>query len=169
MSESSHPVVVMQQAVAPMVVRNERAFAVAFGQLRRTSVVRQGFAGPQGIPGPAGAAATINAIAASNMTYPTVVAIVNGVAHPADPTNTADMVSQLAVTTQAAVAGANVVCAAQTSITETAWNWAPGRIYLSTAGGGLTQSPGATGAILEVGRAVTPTTIDFDIQTAILR
>lgn len=167
----AYPIVVVQSATPPMVVRSDRAYAVAVGDAIGSTVVRMGFAGAQGIPGPMGppgVAVTITAQAAVNLTYPEVVAIVNGVAHPADPTNTTDMTSQLAITTQAALAGQNVVCATQLSLTESAWAWTPGRVYLG-APGALTQTPGATGAILEVGRAVSATTVEFDIQTAILR
>lgn len=112
---------------------------------------------------------SVTATASVALTYPQIVAIVGGIAHPADPTNATDMASCLMVTTQAAASGASVVCATSTVMTEPAWSWAPGRIYLSAASGGLTQTLPISGAILEVGRAVSPTTIEFDVQQAILR
>lgn len=138
----------------------------------RETVVRAGSAmgvqGPQGQQGPAGGA-TFEVTAGTNLTYPVIVAIVDGVAHVADPVSATDMTSQLAVTTQAAAAGATITVATQYEISEGAWNWTPGRVYLALSGGGLTQAPAATGAILEVGRAVDATTIQFGIQPAILR
>lgn len=138
----------------------------------RDTVVRAGSAmgvqGPQGQQGPAGGA-TFEVIAGSNLTYPVIVAIVDGMAHIADPTSVADMTSQLAVTTQAAASGALITVATQYEISEGAWSWTPGRVYLALAGGGLTQTVADTGAILEVGRAVDATTIQFGIQPAILR
>lgn len=160
--------------IAATVVRTLGATLTQKQVLQTASTGPQGIAGPQGpqgaqgVPGPASGTATITATAGSNLTYPCVVAIVDGVAHYADPANTADMTASLAITTQAALAGASVVCATELSITEPAWSWTPGRIYLSTTPGQLTQSPSASAATLEVGRAINPTTIVFDIQPAIL-
>lgn len=153
----------------PTVVRNEPGRHVLTPVPEAPVRVHVGLAGPQGIPGPASGPATFTATAATNLTYPCVVAVVNGQAHYADPTSTDDMTSQLAITTQAALAGSPVVCASALTLTEPAWNWTPGRIYLSSAPGQLTQSVGDTGAVLEVGRATSPTTVDFAIQTAVLR
>lgn len=176
--KKSQPVVVqgaaaMSQRVntlqrEPVVIRQDRSLVVANASPRTAALVRQGFAGPQGIPGPASGPATITATAATNLTYPCVVAIVDGVAHYADPASTADMTAQLAITTQAAFAGAQVVCATELTLTEMAWNWSPGRIYLSDTPGQLSQTPAAA-AVLEVARATTPTTLEFDIHPALLR
>jgi hypothetical protein len=139
---------------------------------QRDTVVRTGSAmgvqGQRGAQGPAGSA-TFEVIAGDDMTYPIIVAVVDGVAHIADPASVTDMTSQLAVTTQAAAAFAPITVATQYEISEGAWNWSQGRVYLALTGGGLTQTPADTGAILEVGRAVNATTIQFGIQPAILR
>jgi len=129
----------------------------------------QGDQGPQGPQGLPGGNNYFNAVALTDLNYPAVVAVDNGVAHYADPTNNADMVSLLAVTTQAAAASAQIILASVWAHTEPMWNWVPGRIYLALTGGGLTQNPGDAGAILEVGRALSPTTVEFSIQPAILR
>lgn len=151
----------------PQVVVRDATTPVQVDQ--RDTVVRAGSAmGVQGRPGPAGGA-TFEVIAGANLTYPVIVAIVDGVAHVADPASVADMTSQLAVTTQAAAAGAPITVATQYEISEGAWSWTPGRVFLAPSGGGLTQTLGTTGAILEVGRAVDATTIQFGIQPAILR
>lgn len=134
----------------------------------RDTVVRAGSAmgvqGPQGAPGDS----TFTATAATDLTWPCVVAVVDGVAHYADPASHADMTSQLAVTTHAAAAGQPVVCATRFTHTETAWAWPSGRVYLADTPGQLAAAPAAA-AVLEVARVVTPTTLDFDIQTALLR
>ena len=155
--DNGRPQTVVRDAVTPVQVD------------KRDTVVRAGSAmGVQGRPGTAGNV-TFDVIAGSDLTYPVIVAIVDDVAHVADPASVADMTSQLAVTTQAAAAGTPIAVATQYKITEGAWNWAQGRVYLALTGGGLTQAPAATGAILEVGRAIDATTIQFDIQSAILR
>lgn len=125
--------------------------------------------GPQGIPGPAGGDPAYSVVAGVDMTYPVVVAVNGGVANPADPTSASDMTSDLALTTQASVLGGAVTVNAIWQHTEPLWNWLPGRVYLALTGGQLTQTLAATGAVLEVGRAISPTTIAFDIQPAILR
>lgn len=172
MSEQGTTLVVRVAAQPVVTFHRDARPIIATQATNRAQMVRVGFAGAQGIPGPMGPTGTstpITAIAATALTYPCIVAIVNGVAHYADPTSPTDMSSQLAVTSQAAAAGAAVACATQLTITEPAWAWQPGRIYLALEPGQLTQSLGATGAVLEVGRAVSPTTIEFNIQTAILR
>lgn len=127
-------------------------------------------AGFQGVPGQPGAGITpITATAASALTWPTVVAVVNGLAHSADPTSSSDMSALLAITTGAAAAGASVQVQTQFVHSESMWNWSPGRVYLALTGGALTQNPDPSGAVLEVGRAINPTTIEFGIVPAILR
>lgn len=133
----------------------------------KSQVVEALTVGPQGPPGASDVTFTVTA--GTTLSYPIVVAIDNGLAHPADPTNTSDMTSQLAITTQAASVGTPVLVATSISMTEPLWSWSPGRVYLALSGGQITQTPPSTGALLEVGRAVSATTIEFNIQTAILR
>jgi hypothetical protein len=131
-------------------------------------IVRMGFAGPQGIPGQAGDL-SFTVTAGVNVGYPQVVAIVDGVAHLADPTSVVDMTAELAITTQAAEAGNPVTVNTVFSLTEPGWSWQPGRMYLGPSPGQITQSPATTGALLEVGRAVNATTINFNIRTPIMQ
>lgn len=156
---STQPVVIRDEAVSPQLV---------VGNDSSPQLVMAGFKGDRGAQGAAGGA-TFIAVAGSDLGYPVIVAIVDDIAHAADPTSAADMISKLAVTTQAAASGTPITVAAQYELTEGAWNWSPGRIYLAAVGGGLTQTPPTTGALLEVGRATSPTTIQFAIQPAILR
>lgn len=156
---STQPVVIRDEAVSPQFV---------VGNDSSPQLVIAGFKGDRGAQGAAGGA-TFVVVAGADLTYPIIVSIVDGVAHAADPTSATDMTSQLAVTTQAAATGTPITVATQFELTEGAWNWLPGRIYLAAAGGGLTQTPPVAGALLEVGRAVSSNTIQFGIQTAILR
>ncbi len=136
----------------------------------RTNSLTSVAVGPQGPQGPAGGAtAPVYATALTNLTYPCVVAVDNGVAHYADPTNYADMTSQLAITASAALAGGQVTIITTGVVTQSGWNWSPGRVYLALKGGALTQSPDPSASVLEVGRVLNPTTIEFGIAPAILR
>jgi hypothetical protein len=51
---------------------------------------------------------------------------------------------------------------------EASWNWTPGRLWCDEAGV-LTQTPPSTGWVLPVGRALTPTRIEIDIDTPLMR
>jgi hypothetical protein len=153
---NNRPTTVVQPGVTPVAVT------------LRDTVVRAGSAmgaqGPQGDEGNT----KFTAIAMTDLTYPRIVAVVDGVAHYADPTSRSDLTSQMAVTTQAAVAGQPVICATRFTHTESAWNWPSGRVYLADVPGQLASQPAAA-AVLEVARATSPTILDFNIQTALLR
>lgn len=135
----------------------------------RDTVVRAGSAmGMQGPQGPAGAA-TFDAVAAIDLSYPRVVALDGaGNAYYPDLTNRDDVSRIAGVTAHAAVAGTAVQITTSYDFTEVAWNWAPGRLYCALTGGGITQTAPSTGAIVEVARVVSPTTIRVGIQPAIL-
>lgn len=165
------PVGIRQDAPHANVVRNEQTLRLVVPQETRGQIVRMGFMGPQGIPGSGGSASQFYVNALTNLTWPAVVAIVNNVAHYADPTNPADMQAQLAITLQGVSAGSPVlVTLGGQQLTESAWNWTPGRIFLGLSNGQLTQNlDPSIGAVVEVARAITPTTIELGIQTAILR
>jgi hypothetical protein len=154
------------QTSQQVTVRTVEKVAVPVKTQSPTAVNIPGIQGPPGSPGDL----TFTVTAGENLGWPTVVAIDAGVAHAADPNAVEDMVLQLAVTTQAAAVGTPIIVATQFSVTESGWSWVPGRIYLSTVGGGITQTvPNDTSAILEVGRAISTTTIEFNVQTALLR
>lgn len=111
---------------------------------------------------------TANALTA--LTYPNVVALDGaGNAYYPDLTNPADVSRIVGVTTNAAAMGAPVGIVTSKTFTESAWGWSPGRIYCAVTGGALTQTAPATGAVVEVARVITPTTIRVGIQPAILR
>ncbi|HUB92170.1 MAG TPA: hypothetical protein VMA74_20770 [Dyella sp.] len=160
--------VVPGQACPPVVVSDRVEERVMVPWQPPAPIVRMGFAGPQGIPGQVGDL-SFTVTAAVDVGYPQVVAIVDGAAHLADPTNVADMMAELAITTQAAAAGNPVTVNIFFSLSEPGWNWQPGRMYLGPAPGQISQSPSTTGALLEVGRAVNATTINFNIRTPIMQ
>ena len=111
---------------------------------------------------------TANALTA--LTYPNVVALDGaGNAYYPDLTNPADVSRIVGVTTNAAAMGAPVGIVTSKTFTESAWGWSPGRIYCAVTGGALTQTAPATGAVVEVARVITPTTIHDGVQPAILR
>jgi hypothetical protein len=114
--------------------------------------------------------ANLTATASTDLTYPRVVALDGaGNAYYPDLTVPADVARIVGVTLHAAVAGTPVGIVTSRDFTEPAWSWSPGRIYCALSGGALTQIAPATGAIVEVARAVTPTTIRVGIQPGILR
>lgn len=111
-------------------------------------------------------APVIEAIASESLTYPMIVAIDGaGNAYYPDLTNAADLMNIAGVTLNAALAGASVKVTKTYLFTESAWNWFPGRVYCAQTGGALTQTPPSTGAIVEVGRVINPTTVLVDVQS----
>lgn len=71
----------------------------------------------------------------------------------------------LGVTTTAATAGTSVTIATSGLITDNSWTWTKGPVFLGT-NGTLTQIAPSNGAVLvNVARALTPTTIQIDIDT----
>lgn len=113
---------------------------------------------------------TLTATALVDLTYPRVVSLDGaGNAYYPDLTNPDDVSRIVGVTAHAAATGAPVQIVTSRDFTEPAWSWSPGRIYCALTGGALTQSVPLTGAIVEVARVVSPTTIRVGIQPAILR
>jgi hypothetical protein len=112
----------------------------------------------------------LQAIALTALDYPNVVALDGaGNAYYPDLTNPSDVARIIGVTTHAAALGAPVNIVTSRDFTEIAWSWLPGRIYCALSGGALTQTVPTTGAIVEVARAVSSTTIRVGITPGILR
>lgn len=82
------------------------------------------------------------------------------VASPAQPE------AIVGITKGAAIANAPVLIRVSGEMTEPAWAWTPGPIWLS-ANGQLTQIPPSSGASVEVARAITATRIIVSIQPPI--
>ncbi len=51
--------------------------------------------------------------------------------------------------------------------TDSAWSWLPGPIYFDSSGA-LTQTPPVTGFVLMVGKAISATEINVDVETPII-
>lgn len=112
---------------------------------------------------------TVAAVAGIALDYPRVVAVNAGSAYYPDLTDPSDVARIVGVTTHAAAIGAAIAITTAKTFTESGWAWSPGRLYCALSGGTLTQSVPATGAVLEVARVISPTTIRVGIQPAILR
>lgn len=69
--------------------------------------------------------------------------------------------------TSASAADEQVTIRRQGRITEGAWSWTPGPVWVGDSGQ-LTQTPPPTGWILQVGMAINETTIDIDPEPVIL-
>lgn len=151
------------------VVTVERARTVVVGREQpRTAVVMRGVPGPSGPQGPAGPAG------GTAFTRTTPVALsalrivwedVDGAVYLIEPTDDVhlDLISGLTLT---ATPGAGEVTVQRSGpVDDSAWNWAPGRVWLGAAGT-LTQTP-PTGTDVLVGHAVSPTRLFLDIQDPI--
>lgn len=68
----------------------------------------------------------------------------------------------------ASVAGQAVIVQRFGIATEGLWAWQPGEVF-SGPSGELTQSPSATGWLAQVARVLSATSIDIDIEPAIIR
>lgn len=142
------------------------------GDNKPPQVLIHGFRGPQGATGASGAGgdASFNSIASGNIQSNMVVASDGaGKVYVPDLTNPGDVTRVVAIAATAANDGLAITCKTSGQLTEVAWNWQPGPIYCALSGGTLTQAPPATGAVLQVAVAISPTTIQVGIRPATLR
>lgn len=126
----------------------------------------QGPPGPQGPIGPAGGVAFTRPTPAPLSALRVVWEDVAGTVHPlsADDADHIDLVCGLTLT---ATSGPGDVTVQRSGpITDAAWNWAPGRVYLGM-GGALTQSPPEDGFDVLVGVAVSATRLILNFQDPI--
>lgn len=72
----------------------------------------------------------------------------------------------LGITLNAGASGAPITVQRILDITDAAWAWTPGRVYLGVAGA-LTQSPAADGCDVLIGSAVSATRIILNLQDPI--
>jgi hypothetical protein len=98
-----------------------------------------------------------------------VVRTVAGNAYPVDTTVDAhaEQVVGLALQSVTTV-GMGVTVQTSGLVTDAGWAFSDGAVFCG-ANGALTQSPAATGWLLRVGRAVSPTSLLVDIETPIYR
>lgn len=128
--------------------------------------VEQGPPGPPGPIGPAGGVAFTRPTPAPLSALRVVWEDVAGAVHPlsADDADHIDLVCGLTLT---ATSGPGDVTVQRSGpITDAAWNWAPGRVYLGM-GGALTQSPPEDGFDVLVGVAVSATRLILNFQDPI--
>lgn len=128
--------------------------------------VEQGPPGPPGPIGPAGGVAFTRPTPAPLSALRVVWEDVAGTVHPlsADDADHIDLVCGLTLT---ATSGPGDVTVQRSGpITDAAWNWAPGRVYLGM-GGALTQSPPEDGFDVLVGVAVSATRLILNFQDPI--
>lgn len=97
-----------------------------------------------------------------------VIAIIDGEAFLADPTNVSHIGSVAGISLNAAILGAAVNVATEGVVVEPGWAWNPGPIYLSL-GGLLTQTPPASGIYYRIGQARSPTSMFVKVESPIIR
>lgn len=68
----------------------------------------------------------------------------------------------------ASAAGASVTVQTAGQVTDSNWSWAPGVVWCGSDGR-LTQTPSSLGWLMQVGRVISPTTVDIDIEQPIYR
>jgi hypothetical protein len=108
--------------------------------------------------------------ALTDLSYPNVVAVDgNNNAYYPDLTNPSDVSNIMGITANAAAAGSPVTVVTSRNFTETGWGWLPGRIFCGLSGGTLTQTAPSTGAIVEVARVISPTSIRVGMRATTLR
>lgn len=130
------------------------------------AAAEQGPPGPPGPIGPAGGVAFTRPTPAPLSALRVVWEDVAGAVHPlsADDADHIDLVCGLTLT---ATSGPGDVTVQRSGpITDAAWNWAPGRVYLGM-GGALTQSPPEDGFDVLVGVAVSATRLILNFQDPI--
>ncbi|MGH8429357.1 MAG: hypothetical protein ACREUF_03040, partial [Solimonas sp.] len=90
---------------------------------------------------------------------------------PADSQDPANADSVLGLTVYAqATPGLDALIQTAGEMTDPAWSWAPNEpVFLGSGETPLTQTPPATGAIVELGPALTATSLLIRIQRAIFR
>ncbi|MFA5386809.1 MAG: hypothetical protein WC322_00220 [Candidatus Paceibacterota bacterium] len=136
-----------------------------------TRIIAECQQGPEGKPGPvgpAGGAAFIRYTSSALSALRVVWEDVDGAVYPIDPEDDAhiDLISGLTLT---ATPGAGEVTVQRSGpVDDSAWSWAPGRVWLGAAGA-LTQTPPLDGTDVLIGYAVSPTRLFLDIQDPIFQ
>jgi hypothetical protein len=151
--------------VSTVIVQQTRVVAVT---RQTSSTVEMTTRGPQGIPGEA-EGATFTATAATTLHGRRAVAVNDAgqLYHPDTSTPTdAPRVVGIAVT--AANNGADALVRVGGQMTDSGWAWTGGPVFVGPSGH-LTQTPAPDGWLLQVARAISPTTLIVDVDDAILR
>lgn len=175
-SEGAARVIVIERRSA-VAIRDPRTLLVAAARPTRveaiqadTRTVEVAARGAQGPAGPAGRDGT-----SPEATYPIgqpihghrVVRLDNGKAYHPDTAVLEHALACIGIALQSANSGDVPVRLAGT-VEEGSWTWREGAVWCGPDGT-LTQSPGATGWLLCVGRALNPTTLMIDFDSPIAR
>lgn len=123
--------------------------------------------GPQGVPGPAGGATTVTVGATPLSGHSAVAADAAGLLIKADCTNPAHRGAVLGLLADAYSPGDQAVVQTAFTLEHAGWTWAPGPVFVGTAGQ-LTQTP-PVGAVFSqvVAHALSPTLVLVDVQPPI--
>lgn len=88
-----------------------------------------------------------------------VIALVAGVAVPADQSSLIHMDAVVGLSTSGVAAGAQVTVQRGGLLVEPSWSWVPGLPLFAVGLGGLSQSPPTSGSLRVLGVAQSPTSI----------
>lgn len=131
------------------------------------AVAEQGPRGIQGIQGPAGTTTTVTVGATPLSGHSAVAADAAGLLIKADCTNPAHRGAVLGLLANAYSPGDQAVVQTAFTLEHAGWTWAPGPVFVGTAGQ-LTQTP-PVGAVFSqvVAHALSPTLVLVDVQPPI--
>ena len=126
--------------------------------------------GRQGVPGPVGSGSNIafRTVAGEDLERLRIVRSTGDKTYYADAEIEAHAGHVLGVTDETNTQGLGVDVIVSGTMREVAWNWGDGPIYLGS-NGNLTQSPSATGFIIQIGVAISDTEMFVNVQQPILR
>lgn len=152
-------VVDVANPACPVVVRDPEKQLIDTG-------AKQGIPGPPGPPGPAGGTSAEYPVGTTIFGLRAVRADGGLLYHP-DLQDVSHAMQTFGIALQSASAGL-VLVQLSGQLTEQSWTWTPGAVYCGQDGQ-LTQAIPPTGWLLSIGRAVSPTTINIDIDTPFVR
>lgn len=134
-------------------------------QVHILEVASQGPPGPPGPPGASGADMQTRR-AGVTISANTVVYEQGGLIYPLDFDDAGHVFAVFGLALGSGQAGAEIPIQQAGTVTDAAWTWAYGRVYLA-ASGRMTQTPPATGFSVLIGFATAPTSINLFIQDPI--
>lgn len=142
------------------------------GVIRSTISVGQGPAGPPGPPG-SGGGGSGSAISQSVLAAEAIGGHLAVFAGPSGVSRaSSSVVSQalkiLGITSGAVSSGGYADVISAGLITEPSWNWTPGSALFLGLNGALTQTAPTAGFILQMGVAISATSINLDIKQPII-
>lgn len=120
-----------------------------------------------GPPGPPGASIAFEVTTSGVVSAYSCVAMIGGRALTADASISVHAGRVLGIAGNSAQAGGVVVVQAEGPITNAAWNWSDGPIFLGTSGA-LTQTPPTSGFLQEMGVSTNPTTVLIRLQSPLV-